>query len=80
MRYLILHTLRNLFRSRHDFLLENLALRRQILVLERQVNRCILFLNGMLPPCERCFLSKNILSQGRVFIPLLLYNLCVFKR
>lgn len=39
MLYLILNTLRDLFRPRPDLLLENLALRQQLLVLERQVEK-----------------------------------------
>ena len=39
MLYLILTYLRDLFRPRQDLFLENLALRQQILVLERQVNK-----------------------------------------
>jgi len=35
----ILNLLRDLLRPRHDLLLENLALRQQILVLERQINK-----------------------------------------
>ncbi len=37
MLYLILNYLRDLLRPQRDMLLENLALRHQILVLERQV-------------------------------------------
>ena len=36
MLYLILNYLKDLLRPQHDLLLENLALRQQILVLERQ--------------------------------------------
>jgi len=39
MLVIVLTFLHNLFRSRHDLLLENLALRQQILVLERQIKR-----------------------------------------
>ena len=39
MLYLILNTLRDLFRSRPDLPLDNLALRQQLLVLERQVGK-----------------------------------------
>ena len=37
MLNLIINYLRDLLRPKHDLLLENLALRQQILVLERQV-------------------------------------------
>ncbi|MFH2053279.1 MAG: hypothetical protein ABIK96_12490 [bacterium] len=39
MIYLIFDTLRDLFRSRHDLFLENLALRQQLLVRERQTGK-----------------------------------------
>jgi hypothetical protein len=39
MLYLILNYLRELLRPQHALLLENLALRQQILVLERQVKK-----------------------------------------
>ena len=39
MLYLVLNTLRDLFRPRPDLLLKNLALRQQLLVLERQVKK-----------------------------------------
>lgn len=39
MLYLILNYLRDLLRPQHDLLLENLSLRQQILVLERQVKK-----------------------------------------
>ena len=39
MIYLIFNYIRDLLRPQHDLLLENLALRQQILVLERQVKK-----------------------------------------
>ena len=39
MLYLFLYILRDLFRARQDLLLQNLALRQQLLVLERQVRQ-----------------------------------------
>ena len=39
MFYIILNTLRDLFRSRHDLMLQNLAIRQQLLVLQRQVKK-----------------------------------------
>ena len=39
MLNLIINYLRDLLRPKHDLLLENLALRQQILVLQRQVKR-----------------------------------------
>ena len=71
MLNLIINYLRDLLRPKHDLLLENLALRQQILVLERQPKKLVPVLavekqTQGLWPAQRAYRSHRI-DSGQVF-------------